>query len=254
MNQEEIGARPNSGRMADYWLGGFHNLEIDRIAAQQVVQALPDAGNIAIAQRRFLQRAVAHLCQQGIKRFLDLGSGLPTTGNTHEVARSYHPDAQAVYADLDPITVTSAQTVIKAEPGIWFLQADARDPQDFFGRPEVLALLAPEEPVGFVMVGIMHFMNDDEAHNIATTAADRLPPGSFFVCSQVTDDYRENYPPEEFQRAQVVYARSGTPFYTRSLDEIRALIAPWQITEDGIHLLEQWRPDPDDDISVFGDQ
>jgi hypothetical protein len=251
---DESSPRPNLGRIADYWLGGFHNLEIDRIAAQQILQAIPDAANIAFAQRRFVQRAVGYLCELGIKRFLDISAALPTAGNTDEVARSYYPDAQVVYADFDPITVATAERIIRDVDGVWFLQADLRHPQDFFERPEVRALLAPGEPVGFVMVGLSHFLTDDEIRLVADTTAAMLPAGSFFIGSQVTDDYRENYSPEEFEIALAVYTSSGTPFYRRSQDEIRALIAPWQITEDGIHLLEQWRPDPDDDISVFGDQ
>jgi O-methyltransferase involved in polyketide biosynthesis len=253
VDQEELGTRPNSGRMLDYWLGGFNNLEIDRVAADQVVQAVPDAANILIAQRHFLQRAVAHLCEQGVKRFLDIGAGLPTAGNTHEVAHMHHPDAQVIYADYDPITVTSATTLLKDVAGVSFLRADARKPQEFFQHPDVQALLAQQEPVCFIAVGLLHFLNGDEVRNLVSTAYAALPSGSFWVASQGTEDAREHFAPGEVERVRAVYTRGGTPFCTRSLEETVAIIAPWKLTEDGIHLLEQWRPDPDD-LSIFGEE
>jgi O-methyltransferase involved in polyketide biosynthesis len=253
MSSQDLAERPNSGRMVDYWLGGMYNFEVDRAAAKQLEQMMPDTPLMAIAQRRFLRRAVAHLSEIGVQRFLDVGAGLPTAGNTHEVARIYHPDAQVVYADLDPVTVNQAKTLVQDIPGVEFILADATNPTEFFAARPIRALLAPGEPVGFIAVGLLHFLNAEQFDTLLKTAYEHLPRGSYLVASQATEEHAHRYPPEIIERSKAVYARAGSRGYLRRGDEIAGLIGPWQLTEDGIALLEAWRPDPDAP-SIFGDE
>lgn len=257
MSDYDPTSQPNSGRIVDYWLGGFNNFEVDRLAAGHVVKQSPDAPQVAMAQRRFLRRAVAFVAQQGVKSFLDFGSGLPTVGNTHEVVKYYHPDGMIVYSDIDPVTVNQGKELVRDLPGVSFVTADGRDPEKIFQAPEVQALRASNQPVGIVAVGLFHFLTDANIQALLGALYRWAPIGSYVVISQTTTDFMDRLGPEALQKAKEineVYARSGTPLYARSRDELGQVVAPWTITEDGIRLLEEWRPDPEEPSIFEGEE
>lgn len=238
-------SRPSAARVYDYYLGGAHNFAVDRAMAKQAIGMWPDLPLIMQANRAFLRRAVRHCVAAGIRQFLDLGSGIPTAGNVHEVARSDAPDARVVYVDNDPIAATYSRSILGDDPQTAAVQADLRDPGTVLSRPEVTSLLDLSQPVAVMMVAVLHFVPDaDDPGGIVAAYRDAVAPGSFLVVSHATT---EGQPVQAGEHSQL-YQRTATPMNMRSRAEITALFDGFELVDPGVVFLPLWRPASLDDV------
>src|SRR3954463_12944373 len=154
--------RPSVARMYDYYLGGKDNFEIDRVAVRQVEEAMPEIRQLAQENRAFLRRAVRFMSRQGIRQFIDIGAGLPTVGNTHEIAQEITPDARVVYVDNDPAVHVHGQALLAANENTTVVMADMRRPEEVLGHPETTRLIDFDRPVGVMLIAMTHFLTLDE--------------------------------------------------------------------------------------------
>ncbi len=238
-------SRPSVARMYDYLLGGHHNFPADRAAAEQMVALMPDFPLIMAANRAFLRRAVNFLLSEGITQFLDIGSGIPTVGNVHEVAQASRPDAKVVYVDIDPVAVTHSAALLAGNPNATVVQADARQPDHILGHPEVRRLLDFREPIGVLLVAFLHFVpDDDEAIQIVRRLGDATPPGSFVAISHAL----HSYAPDVEGRGLEVYNRSNAPITIRSPERVSRFYEPLELVEPGLVPIPLWRPESPDDV------
>jgi hypothetical protein len=239
--------RPSVARMYDYLLGGFHNFAADRAAAEQAVAANPDMPLIMRANRAFLRRAVSFLMAEGIDQFLDLGSGMPTAGNVHEVVQAANPEARVLYVDIDPVAVAYGATLLEGNPNASIIQADARNLEEILGRPEVRRLLDLRQPVGVLLVSVLHFIADTgEAQRLVQALRAAVPPGSYVVISHAALDYEEAQ--QWVNGAVQAYARSTTPITLRTRSEIAEFLEGLELVEPGLVEVPLWRPEGPDDI------
>jgi trans-aconitate methyltransferase len=236
--------RPNAARMYDYYLGGSHNFAVDRELAAKVLEAWPDMPRAAQANRAFLRRAVRFLAEQGIRQFLDIGSGIPTVGNVHEVAQRAVPDARVVYVDTDPVAVTHSRAILAGDDRTAVIEADGREPEALLTDPALTGLLDLSEPVGLLMVALLHFVPDGtDPHGILARYAAALAPGSWLVVSHGTAD---NTPAVSQMAAH--YEHTATPLRPRNRDELTELLRDVDLVEPGVVFLPAWRPDHPDDV------
>lgn len=206
-------SRPSAARIYDFMLGGCHNFPVDREAAAKVMDVVPEFTEVAWANRGFHQRAARWMADQGISQFLDIGCGLFTVGNTHEVVREVHPEARVVYVDLDPMVAQQA-AVLRGDPDTEFIQADLRDPAPLITDPRLGALIDLARPVGLVLTAVMHFVADgSQPWQLLRAYLDQLAPGSYLALSHATYD---GVPPIAVQRWQEVYADAPVQFHPRS--------------------------------------
>ncbi len=242
-------ARPSPARMYDYFLGGSHNFPADRAAAEQIIALGSDVILVAQANRAFLRRAVTYLSEQGITQFLDLGSGIPTVGNVHEVAQGIRPDAHVVYVDIDPVAVTHSASLLAGNPTASVIQADARDSESILNHPEVRRLLDFSRPLGLLMVGFLYFIQDDaDAERLVRSLRDALAPGSYVVISHALSEYAEAAPSDLVEEAEAVYNRSTNPYRLRSWSQIAQFFDGLELVEPGLVDLPLWHPEGPDDI------
>ncbi len=240
---------PSPARMYDYYLGGYHNFPADRAAAEQVIALAPATPLIAQANRAFLRRAVTFLLEQGIDQFLDLGSGIPTAGNVHEVAQEANPGARVVYVDSDPLAVTHSAALLADNPTATVIQADARRPETILTHSEVRRLLDLARPLGVLMVGFLYFITDDgEAVRLVAGLRDAVAPGSYFAISHAIDDLAPSIPPEVIEGTAEVYRRSTNPVAMRSRASVAHFFAGLDLVEPGLVDLPLWRPEGPDDL------
>ncbi|RKN50846.1 SAM-dependent methyltransferase [Micromonospora endolithica] len=236
--------RPSVARMYDYYLGGSHNFAADRAAAQAMVAAIPEAPLMAQANRAFLRRAVQFLAGQGIRQFLDIGSGIPTVGNVHEIAQRLVPDARVVYVDVDPVAVAHSRELLDSDESTVVVQEDLRHPERILGHPEVRRLIDFDQPVAVLVVAVLHFVSDDDRPaELLRTLRDALAPGSALVLSQASDDGR---PDAERAEAEAVYRRTDNPLWIRSRRELAAFFDGFTLVEPGVVWVPQWRPESPD--------
>jgi hypothetical protein len=229
--------------MYDYYLGGSHNVAADRELAAKVLEAWPDMPRAAQANRAFLRRAVRFLAGAGVRQFLDIGSGIPTVGNVHEVARAEAADARVVYVDTDPVAVTLSRAILTGDELTAVVETDGLDPAALLADPVVTGLLDLTEPVGLLMVALLHFVPDEtDPHEILTRYAAALAPGSWLVVSHGTAD---NAP--AVSRMAAHYQQTATPLRPRSRDELTELLRDVDLVEPGVEFLPAWRPDIPDD-------
>lgn len=249
--------RPSAARMYDYYLGGSHNFEIDRSTAQDAMRAMPDLPIIMQANRAFLRRTVRFLVEAGITQFIDIGSGIPTVGNVHEVVHDIDPTRRIVYVDVDPIAVAHSRAILADNPKATVIQADLLQPEQILEHPELLAMLDLDRPTAVLLNAVLHFVSDSEAPGaILARFRDALAPGSYLSISHATDIGAH----AKFDEAVEVYKRTRTPVYTRSKEDVTELFKGWTLVEPGVTLIPLWRPDadgPTDDayarkISMFG--
>jgi hypothetical protein len=232
--------RPSAARMYDYYLGGSCNFAADRALAEENLGAWPDMPLIARANRDFLQRAVAHLSARGVDQFLDLGSGIPTVGNTHDIALALNPEARVVYVDVDPVAVAHSTVILQDVPNATVVQADLRDPAAILERTEVPAFLDLSRPVGVIMLAVLHFVAPEEdAAGIVAAYREGTGAGSYVVISHGTADYV----PERARRASGVYERASHRLTFRSRPEVLELLAGYELEEPGLVDIIGWRPE-----------
>lgn len=236
--------RPSPARIYDYMLGGSHHFAVDREMAQMVLAAAPAIRPTAHANRAFLRRAVGFLVRAGIRQFLDIGSGIPTVGNVHEVAQNLAPDARIVYVDIDPVAVAHSKAIVGENDRVVVLQADFRKPDTILGAPEVHDLLDFSQPIAILLVGLMHFIPDNE-RPVETIGQlrDAVSPGSYVVVAQVAMPDRVT--PEQ-QVMMERYTRA-TPVALRSRDDVLAFFDGFELVEPGLVDQGAWRAEPETD-------
>nr|WP_234995482.1 SAM-dependent methyltransferase [Streptoalloteichus hindustanus] len=236
--------RPSAARVHDYWLGGSHNFAVDRALAERAVRIVPELPAAMRATRAFLRRAVRYCLASGIRQFLDLGSGIPTVGNVHEVAQAVDPAARVVYVDSDPVAVSHSRVMLADVPGAEILHADLRDPERVLPSPEVTGLLDLDRPVAVLMVASLHFVPDsDDPVHVIGRYREAMAPGSHLVLSHLTGDSDNEAVGEQVSRVAALYASSAQRFTLRSRAEVTALLAGFELVDPGVTRLAEWRPD-----------
>lgn len=237
--------RPASSRIYDYMLGGSHNFSADREVAERAITAMPHLPAVLRENRAYLRRAVRFLTREaGIDQFLDLGSGIPTAGNVHEVAGAVNPDARVMYVDIDPIAVAHASAILTGNPNAGAVLGDFRHPLAVLGEPRVRDLIDLDRPLAVLLVATLHFIRDDEhPAGILAQLRQALAPGSYVAVSHASEDGRLR---AEQREAQEVYARADNRVVMRGRSELTALLDGWEPVEPGIVPCPLWRPDDPD--------
>jgi SAM-dependent methyltransferase len=235
--------RPSAARVYDYFLGGAHNFAVDRMLAEQIAAMTPNIGETMRSNRVFLRRAVRYLVSQGVRQFLDIGSGIPTAGNVHEIALEAAPDAAVVYVDIDPVAVEHSRAILAGEDRAGVICADVRDIDRVLAEAGKLELIDFTEPVGVLLAGVLHFVpdTDDPAAGVAALR-EAVAPGSYLLISHATADGQ----PAEVIEAQRLSGRTATEIVLRSAAEIATYFDGFTMVEPGLVFIPQWRPDPQD--------
>jgi hypothetical protein len=234
-------SRAHPARMYDYYLGGKDNYAVDRQAAAQVIAKAPEIRDIARANRAFLGRVVRYLAtEKGISQFLDIGTGIPTGGNVHEVAQQATPGARVVYVDNDPIVNVHASALLTGTGTTGIVLADLRDPRAILTHPRTRELLDFSQPFALLLIAILHFITDGEnPAEILATFRDALPNGSYLALSHVTSDFRTQAATDAMQ----VYDNATSTVTLRTRQEITALFTGWDLEDPGLVQAPLWRPD-----------
>ncbi len=194
-------SRPSPARIYDYMLRGHHHFDADARAARQILRAVPEIRDCAWSNRGFHQRAASWIARQGVRQFLDIGSGLPTVGNTHEVVKKTHPQARVVYVDNDPMVELYGQTIIEAGGTVSVICGDLRDPGSILGDERLRALIDPKEPTGLLMTAVMMFVADSsDPWSLVSRYVHAMAPGSYLSLSHLTDDAKPPAAVEGFRR------------------------------------------------------
>lgn len=232
---------PHPARVYDYWLGGKENFEADRRAAEAAVAAFPKTVQSARAARAFLTRVVRYLTESaGIRQFLDIGSGLPTSENVHQVAQSVAPESRIVYADNDPLVMLHAQALLKSAPegATGYVEADLRDPEKILRV--AAGTLDFSQPVAVILCGVLHFVQDTEQpRRIVRTLVDAVPPGSYLMIAHVTADFFAEM--TEFAR-RMNQMQPDTPVTLRGRDQVLSYFDGLELVEPGVVQLSKWHP------------
>lgn len=237
---------PNPARMYDYYLGGHHNLAVDREAAEKAMAIYPGFPLFMRANRAFLRRVVEFLVAQGIERILDLGSGIPTVGNVHETAQNANPNARIVYVDTDPVAVAHSTAMLRGNPRATIIERDMQEPESILAHPDVQALVAPGEPIGLILGFVLHFVVDDaEALRIVRVLRDAIPSGSYVVISHGT---MEHLPPDILEQLVRLYGTTSQPVRIRSKAEIQLFFDGLEMVEPGLVYTPLWRPEEPGDL------
>ena len=232
---------PTTARMYDYWLGGHDNFAADRAAALAVSEAAPEAQLMAVENRKFLRRAVRYLAAEaGITQFLDIGTGLPTQGNVHQVAQGINPDARVVYVDNDPMVLAHSRALKTGGGNTVVIEADLREPQAILDHPGTRKLIDFSQPLAVLLAAVLHFISDDnDPYAIVAAIRDALPPGSYLVLSHVAGDIRS----ESAAKAAVHYKKVASGATLRGREEILRFFAGLELVEPGLVQVPRWRPD-----------
>ncbi|MFE4815677.1 SAM-dependent methyltransferase [Streptomyces sp. NPDC056704] len=251
-----ITTRPHTARIWNYWLGGGDYYEVDRAAGERIRQLHPGIGDYARADRLFLGRAVRHLVTEcGIRQFLDIGTGLPTADNTHEVAQRLAPDARIVYVDNDPLVLAHARALLTSTPEgrTDHLDEDLRNVDAILER--AARTLDLSEPVGLMLLGVVIFIDDDaEAYDIVRRLLERLPSGSHLVLSHTITSPAMS----DVDAAVSYWNQHGTPCITqRTPEAVARFFDGLDLLEPGVVSCSRWRPQPTDgdesaEVAMFG--
>ena len=235
---------PSPARLYDYYLGGRHNFPADRAAAKRILTALPDLRDACWANRSFHQRAARWLAAEGIRQFIDIGSGLPTAGNTHEIVQAVAADARVVYVDNDPMVAIFSAELLRGSTTATVVTADLRDPASVLGDPDLRALIHPDEPTGLLMTAVMQFVApSSDPWGIVERYLEALPPGSYLALSHGTSD---RLPPSRVQIGVDEYTRTTESIYVRPRAEVQRffdhleMVPPYPGAPSGLCYVGEW--------------
>jgi hypothetical protein len=233
-------SKPNSARVYDWFIGGTHNYAIDRLHGQKALDVMPWAAWACKENRRWLQRAVRYAAQQGIRQFLDLGSGMPTEGHVHEIAQSVAPDARVVYVDNEPVAVGHSEIMLENVPGAAMVAADLKNVCYVVNHPTTRELLDFARPMMLILAAMLHFVpSDEESERIVAGYRECLAPGSMLAMSHNSSEDQG----EELFRVQELYKNTTNPLYFRTKSEFEALFSGLELIEPGVVWTPEWRPD-----------
>jgi hypothetical protein len=235
-------SRPHPARMYDYYLGGQDNYAVDREAAQEIIDTAPDVVVGARANRDFLRRAVRFLAESGVRQIVDIGTGIPTSPNTHEIAHAVSKDVRVAYVDNDPIVGAHAGAQLLGSGHTGFFLGDMRDPASILQHPTIGELIDFDRPVALLLVSVLHFVRDDE-DPVGMIAAyrDALPAGSYLVISHGTADFHR----DKVDAVADIYKKKGVTanFSARSHSEVLTFFDGFDLIEPGLVQVSLWRPD-----------
>jgi hypothetical protein len=237
-------SHPHAARMYDYYLGGKDHFEADRTTAEKALQSWSSVRTGVRENRAFLGRAVRYLAAEaGIRQFLDIGTGLPSANNVHEVAQSVAPESRVVYVDNDPIVLAHAKALLTGTPEgrTAFIEADLRDPVTILGHPTTREVLDFDRPLALLLVAVLHFIPDgDDPRTIVRTLVDALPSGSYVVASHVTPEHD----PESVHGLEESYCTAGVPAQARPMEDFVQLVFDGlELVEPGVEIVSDWRPE-----------
>ena len=242
-------------RVYDYWLGGKDNFPADRALAEHIIEAIPNMRTMAAANRAFLSRAVRYLAEEaGIRQFLDIGTGIPTSPNVHEVAQAVAPDSRVVYVDNDPIVLAHARALLTSQDAgeTSFIVADLRQPKSILDHPTLTSTLDLSQPVAVMLVAVLMYFRDTDNPNpfeMVATLLEAMPSGSYLAITHPTADFN----PEEMAGAVAAAERSGVTLVPRNQAETEEFFAGLDVVDPGVTPVLSWRPDepPDDPRSAY---
>jgi SAM-dependent methyltransferase len=238
-------SKPHPARVYDWFLGGKDNYPVDEELGKRILGLDPVVKVGARANRRFMHRATRLLAQQGIRQFLDIGTGIPTEPNLHQIAQEVAPESRIVYADNDPIVLRHAEALLRSAPegSTNYLQADVREPERILKPAQEMLDFA--EPVALSMVALMHFVSEDEddAYGLVRRYLDALAPGSYLVLTQLTPDVD----PEAMAKVSASYRKGGTGLYPRTHAEVVRFFDGLELLDPGVVSAPHWRPEPESD-------
>jgi SAM-dependent methyltransferase len=244
---------PNAARMYDYFLGGKNNFKADRDLGDMVLSVMPEASDGTRENRAFIGRLVQYFCDQGITQFLDLGSGLPTQENVHEVAHRFNPDARVVYVDNDPVVAAHGRALLADPNRVAMVMGDMRRPEEILADPEVRGLLDFDRPVAVLMMFILHFVpEEDDPQEFVAAYRKALAPGSYLAMTHVTNDVAT----ERVMRVSEFYRQSNAAFTPRPSGEVGAFFGDFELVPPGLvtGLGDHGWPFIDPDHPVFADE
>jgi O-methyltransferase involved in polyketide biosynthesis len=234
---------PHVARVYDYILGGKDNFESDRKAAEAMLEASPSIASSMRANRDFMVRMARYLAaERGIRQFLDIGAGLPTSPNLHQVVQGVAPECRVVYVDNDPIVLVHARALLTSSPEgrTGYLNADLHDAEAILTAPEVAKVLDLSAPVGLCLIAVLHMVADDqEAQRIVDQLVARLAPGSVLAVSTLTNENT----PEDGARGETASNANGIPVKSRTRSEVERWFAGLDLIEPGVVLVNRWHPD-----------
>jgi O-methyltransferase involved in polyketide biosynthesis len=248
---------PHSARIYDYVLGGKDNFEVDRVAAEKMLEGMPSLRVSMRANRRFMAKTARYLAAQGIRQFLDIGTGLPTHPNLHEVVQGLAPEARVVYVDNDPLVLVHARALLTpvGTGTVSYLEADLREPDAILAASQVADGFDLSRPVAVTLIAVLqHIVDDQKARAIIDSIMGRLAPGSALAISAVTTENDRSGGDHTVN----TYNTSGVPVRPRSQAEVAALFGDLEPVEPGVVFVHQWHPDEqdratdDNDVAMYG--
>ncbi|MFI1766566.1 SAM-dependent methyltransferase [Streptomyces sp. NPDC020800] len=245
-------SRPHPARIYDYLLGGKDNYTVDQRAGDELAAAAPEVRIGLQANRAFLQRAVRYVVAHGVRQILDIGTGLPTSPNVHEVAHETAPQVRVAYVDNDPIVAAHANALLSKSGATSVVLGDLRDPRAVVDHPDVRRTIDFDEPVALLLVAVLHFLTDaEQPAQIVAALRDALPAGSFLVLSHATGDFADR------TAAQAVYNKATATLSLRSRTEVERFFDGFELVEPGLTQVPFWRPDTtppprSQEIGVYG--
>jgi hypothetical protein len=233
--------KPNAARIYDFFLGGYHNFAQDRAVAERLLEVYPYLCASAQANRAFLRRTVNHLLAQGIDQFLDIGSGIPTMGNVHEVAQAVNPEAHVVYVDIDPVAVAHCRTMLIGNDRAVAIHGDVREPEAILAQDEVRRLLDLERPVGLLLIAVLHYVvDDDDVYRATEWLRGAVATGSCMALAHSTFI-------DVSQEEGLELIRSAMDTRLRDRDQVLHLFGDWPLVEPGLVFGPLWRPEGPED-------
>jgi hypothetical protein len=231
-------AVPSPARIYDYYLGGKDNFAVDREAAEKALSVVPDGRWVARANRSFLVRAVSFMAQRGIRQFIDLGTGIPTSPSVHEVAREVHADARVLYVDNEPSVTVHNRALLATSEGVVSIDGDIRHSYEIFASTEMQELIDFDQPVGVLLVAVLHFISDsDDPEGIVRAFTKYMAPSSYLALSHITSDGTE---PQVMATIQEAYAKASAPAVFRTKFEIQAFFAGLDMEGPGLVDVTEW--------------